>query len=187
MDEPENPQLGIQVNAESTRREGLIERAIRSYDASLRGFLRWKMGVDDDEVKDALQETYERLLHYRESEWEELPRSLLMRIAATVVIDRARYRASRHPWQHIPIDDISMESAEATPERRALAQENIKLVQEAIRDMPERCQEVFVLSRIKGMSYQQIAYELSISIKAVEKHVSRGLALCRKRIEASKI
>lgn len=186
MDEPDAPVLGNPVNAESARREDLVERAIRRYDASLRGFLRWKMGVDDDEVKDALQETYERLLHYRESEWEELPRSLLMRIAANVVIDRARHRASRHPWQHLSMDDIDLESADATPERQALAQENIRLVQEAIGDMPERCQEVFVLSRIKGMSYQQIADELSISIKAVEKHVSRGLALCRKRVEASR-
>lgn len=183
MDEQdESPGITVTVNA---RKENLVERAIRRNDASLRAFLRWKMGVNDDEVKDALQETYERLLHYRESEWEELPRALLMRIAANVVIDRARHRASRHSWQHLSMDDIELESDEATPERLILLQEDVALVRDAIRDMPERCQEVFVLSRIKGMNYQQIADELSISVKAVEKHISRALTLCRKRVEDS--
>jgi len=163
-------------------RGDLIERAIQRHDAALRSFLRWKMGGSEDEVKDALQDTYERLLRYRESEWDELPRALVMRIAAHVVIDRARHLASCASHQHLSVNGLDPESADPTPERRALAQEDIALVREAIRSMPRRCQEVFVLSRIKGMSYQQIADELSISIKAVEKHISRALTLCRQRV-----
>jgi len=187
VDERDAPPLsGMPVNAEAARPDDLVERAIHRYDAAVRGFLRWKMGVDEDEVQDALQETYEHLLRYRQSEWEELPRALVMRIAANVVIDRARHRASCHTRQHVSVEDFELESGEATPERRLLAQEGIALIREAIRDMPERCQEVFVLSRIKGMSYQQIADQLSISVKAVEKNISRGLVLCRHRVGESR-
>lgn len=191
VDEPEAPPArpaspGSPVSVEATRLDDLVERAIHRYDAALRGFLRWKMGVEEDEVQDALQETYEHLLRYRQSEWDELPRALVMRIAANVVIDRARHRASRHTHHHVSVDDFDFESGEATPERRLLAQEDIALVKDAIRDMPERCQEVFVLSRIKGMNYQQIAGHLSISVKAVEKHISRALALCRQRVGESR-
>jgi RNA polymerase sigma-70 factor (ECF subfamily) len=192
VDEPEVPPTtgtflhGSSVSVDVARQDDLVERAIHRYDAALRGFLRWKMGVDEDEVQDALQETYENLLRYRQSEWEDLPRALVMRIAANVVIDRARHRASRHSRQHISVDDFDLESSEATPERRVLAQEDIALVRSAIVDMPERCQEVFILSRIKGMNYQQIADHLSISVKAVEKHISRALTLCRQRVGESR-
>jgi RNA polymerase sigma-70 factor (ECF subfamily) len=183
VDERNAPPLpGVPVNAEITSRDDLVERAIRRYGAAVRGFLRWKMGADDDEVQDALQETYERLLRYRQSEWEELPRALVMRIAGSVFIDRARHRASCHTRLHVSVDDLDLESGEVTPERRVLAEESIALVREAIRDMPGRCQEVFVLSRIKNMSYQEIADQLSISVKAVEKNISRALALCRRRV-----
>ena len=182
VDEPGAPVSGLPVSAEIARSDDLVERAIHRYDAAVRGFLRWKMGVNEDEVQDALQETYERLLRYRQSDWEELPRALVMRIAGSVVIDRARHRASRHASLHVSMDDVDLECGTGTPERRALAEEGLALIREAIRDMPERCQEVFVLSRIKGMSYQQIADRLSISVKAVEKNISRALTLCRHRV-----
>lgn len=181
MDKPDAPRAEPPVSAEAAMPD-LVERAIHRYDAAVRGFLRWKMGVDEDDVQDAMQETYERLLRYRQSEWEELPRALVMRIAASVVIDRARHRASCRAGHHVPMDDFDLESGEATPERRALAQEDMALVREAIRAMPGRCREVFVLSRIKGMSYQEIADQLAISVKAVEKNISRALALCRHRV-----
>lgn len=184
MEEPGAPPLPrLSVKTDTAKQGDLVERAIQRYDAALRSFLRWKMGVVDEvEVQDALQETYEHLLRYRQSEWEELPRALVMRIAANVLIDRARYQGARHSRQHLSVDELELESSEATPERRLLAQEDIALVRAAILDLPERCQEVFLLSRIKGLSYPQIAGELAISVKAVEKHISRALALCRQRV-----
>lgn len=182
MDKPVAPLPGMPLSAEPARQEDLIERAIHRYDAALRGFLRWKMGVDEDEVQDAVQETYEHLLRYRKSEWDELPRALIMRIAANVVTDRGRRNTARYSRQHVTMDGLDLESSEGSPERHVLAREEIALVRAAIRDMPERCQEVFLLSRIKGMSYPQIAHQLSISVKAVEKHISRALTLCRQKV-----
>lgn len=175
------PAMGA-VSTETTDGQDLVERAIRRHDAALRAFLRWKMGLAEDEVHDAVQETYEHLLRYRRSTWEELPRALVMRIAANVVIDRSRHDAARQARQHLSIDALELESAEPTPERRVLAQQDIALVREAILAMPRRCQEVFLLSRIKGRNYLQIADELGISVKAVEKHISHALALCRQRV-----
>ncbi|VFR27367.1 Sigma factor, ECF subfamily [plant metagenome] len=170
------------MSTDVATRKDLVERAIQRHDAALRSFLRWKIGVNEDEVKDALQDTYERLLRYRDSEWDELPRALVLRIATNVVIDRARHHAAGIPYHYLSVEEHELESSEPTPERRALAKEDVELVRTAIRDMPRRCQEVFVLSRIKGMSYQQIADQLSISVKAVEKHISRALSLCRQRV-----
>ena len=41
--------------------------------------------------------------------------------------------------------------------------------------LPERCREVFVLSRFEKMSYKEIAESLAISTKTVENHISKAL------------
>ena len=51
---------------------------------------------------------------------------------------------------------------------------------EAIEDLPDRCKEVFKLSRFEHKSYQEIAERLNISRKTVENQV--GIALRKLRI-----
>ena len=53
------------------------------------------------------------------------------------------------------------------------------IVNNAISRLPEKCQLVFSLSRFQEMSNQEIADNLQISIKAVEKHITRALSELR--------
>ncbi len=48
-------------------------------------------------------------------------------------------------------------------------------IEESIASLPEKRREIFLLSREKGLSYQQIAEHLNISVKTVETQM--GLAL----------
>jgi DNA-directed RNA polymerase specialized sigma24 family protein len=41
-------------------------------------------------------------------------------------------------------------------------------INKAIVELPNKCREIFVLSREKNLTYKQISEELNISIKAVE-------------------
>lgn len=52
-------------------------------------------------------------------------------------------------------------------------------IDRAIDTLPDRCREVFVLSRFEDMSYQEIADQLGISIKTVENQISKALRLLR--------
>ena len=56
-----------------------------------------------------------------------------------------------------------------------------KLVQKSIGDLPEKCREIFILSRQEGLTYEEIAEELSLSKKTVENQM--GIAL--KKLRAS--
>ena len=55
-------------------------------------------------------------------------------------------------------------------------------IDQAIDQLPERCRLVFTLSRFEEMTYQQIADELSISIKTVENQISKALKLLRRTL-----
>lgn len=53
------------------------------------------------------------------------------------------------------------------------------LIQEAICSLPDRCQQVFRLSREEEKSYQEIANQLNISIKTVEAQITKALRLMK--------
>jgi len=48
-----------------------------------------------------------------------------------------------------------------------------------IENLPEKCQEVFKLSRFENLKNKEIAQELNITVKTVEKHITRALKQLR--------
>lgn len=55
-------------------------------------------------------------------------------------------------------------------------------IQSCIKTLPSRCKEVFILSRKNNLKNREIADKLNISIKAVEKHISKALTTIRERL-----
>jgi RNA polymerase sigma-70 factor, ECF subfamily len=56
-------------------------------------------------------------------------------------------------------------------------------LEQAVREMPLRCREVFTLTRYHHMSYARVADVLGISPKTVEIHMSRALGILRVRLK----
>jgi RNA polymerase sigma-70 factor (ECF subfamily) len=66
-----------------------------------------------------------------------------------------------------------------------LAEEEIQAaVREAVDSLPERCREVFELSRGQGLKYAEIATTLGISVKTVEAQMGKALRTLRERLAA---
>lgn len=55
----------------------------------------------------------------------------------------------------------------------------IRQLHQVIDNMPEKCQEVFKLSRFEGMSHKEIAEELNISTKTIENHITRAMKILK--------
>ncbi len=56
-------------------------------------------------------------------------------------------------------------------------------IKNAIENLPEKCREIFELSRFKGLKYHEIAEKLNISVKTVETQMSRALESLRKKLD----
>ncbi len=56
-----------------------------------------------------------------------------------------------------------------------IEQELKQKIEKTIESLPERCREVFILSRINGLKNKEIAEKLEINIKNVERHLSRAM------------
>lgn len=53
---------------------------------------------------------------------------------------------------------------------------------QAIAQLPERCREVFELSRVRGLKYSEIATTLGISVKTVEAQMGKALRILREKL-----
>jgi len=150
----------------------LFERFVRERAPTLKRFLGG-LRVRDEDVADVVQESIARLLRYRDQEPPEAWAALLYRIAINVTRDRARRD------RHAPIGDsethIETAAADDSPEQHAIDQQALARVRAAILRLPPRCRAVYLMNRVDGMSYPEIARRCGISVKAVEKHISHAL------------
>ena len=158
-----------------------VQNTIRRYHDSLIHFLQQRLRVPED-AHDVAQETYVRLLQYQDSTHVSSPSSMLFRIAINVANDLGRADKVRHIADQCPVDEVELVSEQPSAERELSAAEDLALVRAAIEGLPPKCRQVFLLSRVRQMSYPQIARHCGISVKMVEKHVSHALKICAQKV-----
>lgn len=66
-------------------------------------------------------------------------------------------------------------------------QQRIKLLESAIEQLPRKNREIFLLSKKSGYKYREIALQMDISEKAVEKHISRAKKSIKNWFENHKV
>lgn len=69
------------------------------------------------------------------------------------------------------------------PSDEALEVEELKAeLYDEIYNLPEKCRQIFLLSRQQGKTYNEIAEQLNISVKTVENQISIALKRLRRRL-----
>ncbi|MBP3364673.1 MAG: RNA polymerase sigma factor, partial [Pseudomonas sp.] len=65
------------------------------------------------------------------------------------------------------------------PQAALEAGNDLRQVEAALRGLPERTRHIFLLNRIHGRTYAEIAKVMGVSQSAVEKHMMRALEACK--------
>lgn len=161
-------------------RDSTFDVFFREQHHALLQFLRRRTATEED-AKDAAQESLIRLLRYRESQPASAWKPLLYRIAVNVAGEQFRRARARHAAEHVPLADMDFPS-DAPAQEELIAQEQQEAwLRAAILALPPKWRQVYLLSRMQGMTYSQIARYCGISVKTVEKYMSRALAtLCER-------
>ena len=131
-----------------------------------------------EDARDLLQTTFLKLWQYRQSlSADFLLEQHLFHIARTVFIDylRMQNKLSR-------IQTTANEKAQTTPfYTPASTGFDLKAhLQSALSSMPKLRKKIFILNRLQGYSYKEIAELLSISEKSVDNNLTKALRQLRK-------
>jgi RNA polymerase sigma factor (sigma-70 family) len=161
-----------------------VHNTVRRYHDSLINFLRQRLRTPED-AYDVAQEAYIRMMQYQNSRQIRSPSSMLFRIAINVANDLGRSDQVRRVSDQCSLEAVELVSDTPSPEREISAIQELALLRNAIEGLPPKCRQVFLLSRVRRMTYPQIAAHCGISVKMVEKHISRALAVCMKKVGGS--
>lgn len=58
-----------------------------------------------------------------------------------------------------------------------------RIIQETLDELPPQCRKVFMMSRFDEKKNREIADELNISVKVVEKHITKGLKIFKSALK----
>lgn len=151
---------------------------VRPHERELRAYLRGRFPSLPD-VDDLVQETYARLLRARHTGQSTLTRAYLFVVARNVALDLVRRE------KVIAVERLGEMAGLSVVEERPDAAETLSheqelsLLDEAVRALPARCREILTLRRIEGLSHRQIAEKLGIAEGTVNAQLAIGLMRCR--------
>lgn len=169
--------------------DGVFERFLADHYPMLVQFLRRRTASEQD-AEDAAQESLARLLRYRDTVPPADWKPLLFRIASNAAHDQSRQARTQHRSAHVPLQEDGpgpgqewqLSADAAAPDRQLADRQQLELALAAIAGLPDKCRHVFLLSRFHGMSNHAIAHRCGISVRMVEKQISKALAACRSRV-----
>ena len=130
------------------------------------------VGMDIDDV---VQESYARLVMLDNVAHIVEPRRYLLQVARNVVLQHARHAKVVSIELMGDLEILHPAADDPLPDRQIEGQQEWQLLQDAISTLPPRCQQVYRLRKIEGLSQREVAERLVMSESNVEKHLGRGV------------
>ena len=143
------------------------------------GFCILKSQVESENL---IQDVYLNLWENRfKVEKDSSVKSYLFSIAynSAISIIRKKARESQFIEYLKSLQEINEEPVNLGLEYNELANK----IDEIIKGLPPRQREVYLLNRVEGLKYSEIAERLQISVNTIENHMSRALKTIREKLD----
>lgn len=151
-------------------------------EGALKRFLARFLGrvLSRDMLDDLAQETFLRAYAAEAIEDITAPRAFLFKVARNLVLnERAKLsNATTDALEDFADTAVLEDNSRSSVDDQIAARQQARALAAAIADLPPQCARVFVLRKVHGLSYQEIAQRLNISVSTAEKHVALGLLRC---------
>ena len=169
-------------DAESAR---WLTEEVQPFDLPLRAYLSRSLPSQAD-VDDLVQDTYVRLLKAKGKGSIRHIRGLFFAIARNLVHDffRQKNEVNVVPITENDVVPVFLGNDEGLVEG-VCRREELALLTDAFNSLPERCREVVILRKIKGLSQRDIAELLGIAEHTVEALAAKGVRRCADYLRAN--
>ncbi|WP_442113613.1 sigma-70 family RNA polymerase sigma factor [Pseudomonas sp. NUPR-001] len=126
---------------------------------------------------DLMQDTFVQLLG-RPGAGDDLqqPRAWLTTVAKGLMVDRLRRQ--RLEQAYLQVLASQPEAFEISPEERLLLLETLVRIDALLDGLPRKVRTAYLLSRLEGMAYRDIAAQLGVCLSSVEKYMATAIRHC---------
>lgn len=143
------------------------------YDDVLR-FLYFYTG-DKSVAEDLTQDTFVNFWKARDRiDVSQNPKNYLFKVARNLAINYIKRQKEE--------GKVTAEESNLTQLPDAESFELRDVIIEAISELPDRCREVFILSRYTSLTHKEIAELLGISLQTVKNHITKAINHLRRRL-----
>lgn len=168
--------------------ETIFEGLYYKYSDRLYNFA-FRFVSDEHTAQDIVHEAYGTLWEKFEGKESDAWQALLFRIVRNRSIDTLRHQSSLRivsltdSFRNVCDEGLyQMDFAVNDSDRKTIYDELTANIHSIMGKLPDRCREVFMMSRLQNMKNKEIAAALKISEKAVEKHIHKALTVFRKEL-----
>ncbi len=131
-----------------------------------------RRGRTKHEADDLVQEAWIRLADYERDHEVRQPEAFLMRTALNLSIDV--HRALISHGEELLAEDVVLIDLAPTAETVLLAKERMGRLSSCLSRLSPKTRDIFLLHRLDGLTYQEIARQYGLQVSTVEKHIARA-------------
>ena len=160
-----------------------LDDLYRTQGPRLRRFFSRKAGPV--EADDLVHETFARFAGRNEHGLEQVvePEAYLSTVATNLLRNRAKLAVRRAAIHHQVFDDGLVSGPDPTLQLES--RDELRRLDAAVQRLRPRMREVFLLKRVEGMTYIQIAERVGMSVKGVKKQMAKALCELRRDVGAA--
>lgn len=143
---------------------------------------------DLDNSREIVQDVYVKIWGKRKTLLgEKSLKSYLYRAVRNKCLDYLKHLNVESEYEKMRVTEIQESGygvfiSEDHPLNGLITEELRNAIQRTIENLPEKCREIFKLSRDEGMKYREISEELNISVKTVETQMYRAIKSLKEQL-----
>lgn len=147
-----------------------LKSAYLLHSPELARYVRRRVG-DRSAASDVVHDTFVRMAEQPLTKVQDV-RSYLYTIARNLLLDQKKQDVRRRTvaMPHKALSDIAEDAP--SPEDAVDARLQLANLQRLVGELPLKTQQIFVLNRIDGLTYAEVARYLGISESSVQKHLA---------------
>lgn len=138
---------------------------------------------DSNAVSDVVHDAFVRMAEQPSTKVNDV-RSYLYRIARNLLLDQKKQDVRRQTFAVPPEALFDVADETPSPEDATDARLRLEYLQKLIGELPFKTQQIFVLNRVDGLNYAEVARHLGISESSVQKHLATAVLHITRRTQA---
>ena len=155
-----------------------FKQVFDEYYEFIRNYLFY-LSADMELSEDLAQDVFMKMWQSKDKIKDETIKPFLFKIARNLFLNSHKRKKLDLKFINTRLENPASESPEFLLEMKEFDWR----LQHAISNLPEQCRTYFLLNRIDDMKYKEIADSFGVSVKAVEKQISKALKILREKFD----